>query len=589
MRNEGLSAPPPQLSVMLRLLWGLLRTCRLLAMSMLLLLLPQELVGDRKWCKIEELPVFSFSEIIHELPGNAVYECKNGFTRLPSKPNTTYCIDGNWTPLEDPCGEVCPFPPKQTRAKLKDEFGTSVLFPVGMVVHYVCKAGFEQVPGILNTITCGKNMKWSPLARFCRGKTCETPTLVNGGSILSFNSEYTFGARILYMCIQGYTMIGRRWNTCEANGSDVRWSNPPPLCVRAVCKDPPDIPGGSHNGTASIYPYGTVIKYSCKETFSLIGEPIIYCDVDKTNRPLWSSKPPKCQVIICTDPVVQDGMKKISEFKDSYTFGGNITFECKIGYFMIGSYFIRCEANNTWIPKVPSCKKVSQDICGAPVILKGSVYPPQPYYNLGSIISVRCDKKYSFPDETMEMKARCKGYNQWDPPVQLCFCMYKASSVVLRLSPDTAKLHILNGIIKQGKKEYYYPGDEVIIECYAGYVLKGSSKIKYIGGEKWLPNIPHCYLSIFLRVLIAGCLLPVLIVGTKMVYQKFYLERARTESREMRQSTTATKEHSLLPKSKVAVASPNLLSNDLSSETSKRIAVQGKLGHPRNFRSKSVY
>ncbi|XP_077785176.1 membrane cofactor protein-like isoform X7 [Podarcis muralis] len=472
--------------------------------------------GDRKWCKIEELPVFSFSEIIHELPGNAVYECKNGFTRLPSKPNTTYCIDGNWTPLEDPCGEVCPFPPKQTRAKLKDEFGTSVLFPVGMVVHYVCKAGFEQVPGILNTITCGKNMKWSPLARFCRGKTCETPTLVNGGSILSFNSEYTFGARILYMCIQGYTMIGRRWNTCEANGSDVHWSNPPPLCVRAVCKDPPDIPGGSHNGTASIFPYGTVIKYSCKETFSLIGEPIIYCDVDKTNRPLWSSKPPKCQVIICTDPVVQDGMKKISEFKDSYTFGGNITFECKIGYFMIGSYFIRCEANNTWIPKVPSCKKV-------------------------------------------------------------------------RLSPDTAKLHILNGIIKQGKKEYYYPGDEVIIECYAGYVLKGSSKIKYIGGGKWLPNIPHCYLSIFLRVLIAGCLLPVLIVGTKMVYQKFYLERARRESREMQQSTTATKEHSLLPKSKVAVASPNLLSNDLSSETSKRIAVQGKLGHPRNFRSKSVY
>uniref|UniRef100_A0A670IAC0 Sushi domain-containing protein n=1 Tax=Podarcis muralis TaxID=64176 RepID=A0A670IAC0_PODMU len=361
-------------------------------------------------------------------------------------------------------------------------FGTSVLFPVGMVVHYVCKAGFEQVPGILNTITCGKNMKWSPLARFCRAPLYELPT--NCTSDL-------YGLSITWLdflsCTFRYTMIGRRWNTCEANGSDVRWSNPPPLCV-PVCKDPPDIPGGSHNGTASIYPYGTVIKYSCKETFSLIGEPIIYCDVDKTNRPLWSSKPPKCQVIICTDPVVQDGMKKISEFKDSYTFGGNITFECKIGYFMIGSYFIRCEANNTWIPKVPSCKKVSQDICGAPVILKGSVYPPQPYYNLGSIISVRCDKKYSFPDETMEMKARCKGYNQWDPPVQLCFCMYKASSVVLR-SVDTEDKNFKTLL------EYYYPGDEVIIECYAGYVLKGSSKIKYIGGEKWLPNIPHCYLS----------------------------------------------------------------------------------------------
>nr|XP_034978147.1 membrane cofactor protein-like [Zootoca vivipara] len=485
MRNEGLSAPPPQLSVMLLLFWGFLRTCRLLAMSMLLLL-PQELVGDRKRCKIEKLPVFSFSEIIHEIPGYAEYGCKKGFARFPSKPNMIHCIDGNWTPLEDPCGEVCPFPPKQTRAKLKDEFGTSVLFPVGMVVHYVCKAGFEQVPGILNTITCGRNLKWSPLAKFCKGKTCEIPTPINDGSIFSFNSEYTTGARILYMCVQGYTMIGKRTNRCQDYGSDVRWSNPPPRCVRAVCINPPDIPGGSHNGTGPPYPYGIVIKYNCTETLSLIGEPIIYCDVDKTNRPLWSSKPPKCQVIICADPVVQDGVKKISEFKDYYTFGSNITFECEIGYFMIGSYIIRCVANNTWIPKAPSCKKISQDICGAPGILKGSVHPPQPHYKLGSIISVQCDKKYSFPDETMEMKAECKGYNQWDPPIQLCF---------FRLSPDIAKLRISNGRIKHGGKEYYYPGDEVIVQCYAGYFSKGSSKFKYIGGKKWVPNTPYCYLS----------------------------------------------------------------------------------------------
>lgn len=59
---------------------------------------------------------------------------------------------------------------------------------------------------------------------------------------------------------------------------------------------------------------------------------------------------------MCKDPVVEHGVK-LSGFGHSYTYGNNITYECKIGYFMIGSYLIQCEENSAWNPAVPSCKQ----------------------------------------------------------------------------------------------------------------------------------------------------------------------------------------------------------------------------------------
>lgn len=59
---------------------------------------------------------------------------------------------------------------------------------------------------------------------------------------------------------------------------------------------------------------------------------------------------------MCEDPVVEHGVK-LSGFGHLYTYGNNITYECKIGYFMIGSYLIQCEENSTWNPAVPSCKQ----------------------------------------------------------------------------------------------------------------------------------------------------------------------------------------------------------------------------------------
>ncbi|XP_061486593.1 C4b-binding protein alpha chain-like [Rhineura floridana] len=258
----------------------------------------------------------------------------------------------------------------------------------------------------------------------------------------------------------------------------------PQETVGLLCAAPPDIPDGSHSGTGSPYTYGIVITYNCSENFSLIGAPSISCGVDNTQA-VWKGKLPKCKVVKCKDPVIEHGII-LSGFGHLYTYGDNITFECKIGYFMIGSYLIRCEENSTWCPEVPSCKKIHPQLCGAPLIPSGAVHPLQHQYKIGMVVAVTCSRHYSFPDETMEMRVACQGYNLWDPPVQPCF---------FRTSPDTFRLSIRNGKIVHGKKSNYEPGDTVTVECSAGYTLIGPSEIRYIGGKQWSPKMPSCSLN----------------------------------------------------------------------------------------------
>ncbi|XP_044302758.1 complement component receptor 1-like protein [Varanus komodoensis] len=179
---------------------------------------------------------------------------------------------------------------------------------------------------------------------------------------------------------------------------------------------------------------------------------------------------------------------------------------------MIGSYLIKCTRNSSWYPEVPSCKKITSELCGAPLIPSGKVEPLQPQYEIGHVIDVHCDANYCFPDETIEMSVQCQGYNLWNPPVQPCF---------FRTSHDTSELFIHNGKIIRGKKNIYKPGDKVTVECNAGFALSGPAEIRYIGGKKWLPAIPTCSLNAFFILLITAFVLIVLLLAIKMIYQKY--------------------------------------------------------------------
>nr|XP_060628837.1 complement factor H-related protein 5-like isoform X2 [Anolis sagrei ordinatus] len=235
---------------------------------------------------------------------------------------------------------------------------------------------------------------------------------------------------------------------------------------------------------------GFFVTYTCKLGFVKIPGKRRYT-VCRNNT--WSPIEESCTASKCDDPIVEHGTK-ISGFKQLYSDGDNVTFECNIGYFMIGSYFIQCD-NNTWYPTLPSCKTIVKDFCGAPILPYGMVEPVRLQYHIGSIIAVYCKPNYSFPDETIEMSLTCDGFNIWEPNVQPCF---------LRTSPDTSKFFLHNGKIIHGKKKIYEPGDNITVECQPGYALNGPREIRYVGGGKWLPVHPRCYLNAFFTLLISG-------------------------------------------------------------------------------------
>ncbi|CAI5777763.1 Uncharacterized protein PODLI_1B005966 [Podarcis lilfordi] len=287
-----------------------------------------------------------------------------------------------------------------------------------------------------------------------------------------------------------------------------QWSLPQDS-VRFFCTIAPNISNGSHNGTgAPFYALGTVITYTCHDNFSLIGAHSISCGMDGDTKGVWKGKPPKCKVVKCKDPVVEHGLI-LSGFGHSYTYGNTIIFECKTGYFLMGNYLIKCGANSSWYPALPSCKEIDPGLCGAPLIPSGTVRPLRHQYKIGTSVVVTCNKQYSFPDETMEMNVACQGYNSWYPPVQACF---------FRTSPDIYYLSIRNARIIRGKKTSYEPGDTVTIRCSAGYTLAGPSEIRYIGGKQWSPKLPSCYLSFVFVLLIAACLLIFLWLPAQSVY-----------------------------------------------------------------------
>ncbi|XP_032073631.1 membrane cofactor protein-like isoform X1 [Thamnophis elegans] len=296
--------------------------------------------------------------------------------------------------------------------------------------------------------------------------------------------------QVFYKCKLGFELVNENvtFLVCRKGA----WLPKEDLCKRIYCGQPPKITDGFHNGTATTYPFGTKIHYRCNKNLSLIGASFMVCGINKNLTGLWKEKPPICKGVFCNNPVVEHGII-ISEPEKKYTYGSKVKFQCEIGYFMIGNYLIRCEKSNNWVPIVPSCKKIAAGICGPPSILNGDIEPLQPQYETGVTVVITCNRNYSFIDDTIIMTIQCQGYNLWHPPAQLC---------LFKTSPDNFHLFINHGKIVRGGKKYYEPGDEVDIACHGGYVLKGPSKIKYIGGKKWLPSVPTCHLSNFIKLVI---------------------------------------------------------------------------------------
>ncbi|KAH1171610.1 hypothetical protein KIL84_007228, partial [Mauremys mutica] len=286
--------------------------------------------------------------------GNTViFECDSGYILTGS--SSVKCEANNsWVPSLPTCLRACESPPRFSFAELPGVVNNS--YPVGTELKYSCRSGYTLAPGKSPLVTCLANSTWSADPEFCVGKPCKPLELENGR--VDF-TDLLFGATANFSCNEGYRLIGTTSAKCVDSGNGVDWDKELPHCQAIPCLPPPGIANGSHTGqNEQEFTFGSAVTYKCDQGFSLIGEASIHCTTKDNFNGEWSGPAPECKVVRCPEPEVKNG-KKQSGFGPDYSYGNTVIFECDSGYTLTGSSSVKCEANNSWVPSLPTCLSIT--------------------------------------------------------------------------------------------------------------------------------------------------------------------------------------------------------------------------------------
>nr|XP_042704901.1 membrane cofactor protein-like isoform X5 [Chrysemys picta bellii] len=480
----------------------------------------------------------------------------------------------------------CGAPPRLISAELQDEFKTQTDFAVGTTVRYSCRSGYQRVPGVPPTLTCERDSVWPEPKEFCQRKSCGHPGDLENGKV--HITDLLFGSSITFSCDEGFRLIGSRTSQCVIDGTRVTWDHQIPFCEKIPCRPPPEIENGRYTGDPNNeYAYGATVIYSCDTvprgtpSFSLIGEATIHCTVGEAQNGIWSGEPPECKVVKCSNVEVENG-RKLSGFGPSYTYQDAITFGCNAGYFLVGRNEIKCQANNSWSPAIPTCEEITPTVCGTPQFSNGQILPSKPRYVTGDRITLTCEANYVLFDGAKSMTVHCKGNNVWDPPVQTCQITPSVCSApafpngnilpskpqyvtgdgitltcetnyvlldgeksmtvhckgnnvwdppvqtCLHVCPDPVSTH---RNVKSGAKHHYVVGDNVTIECSTVYTLHGEPNIQCTGELQWKPAIPECSLSLYIKISI-GVLVIAAILMAICIYKRYFSQKGSYQTDE---------------------------------------------------------
>ncbi|XP_065258494.1 C4b-binding protein alpha chain-like isoform X3 [Emys orbicularis] len=447
------------------------------------------------------------------------FSCDEGFRLIGSK--TSQCvIDGTrvtWNHEIPFCEEIPCRPP------LEIENGRYTGDPnnhytYGSTVTYSCNTGGTERLSLIGaaSIHCtadeDQNGIWSGQPPECKVVKCSNVEVENGRKQSGFGPSYTYQDAITFGCEAGYFLVGSKVIICQANNS---WSPAKPRCERGICSAL-EFPHGTVLPSKSQYLNGESVTLTCDANYFLLNgakSMTLRCEKNTWDLPIQT-----CQMVKCSNVEVENG-RKLSGFGPSYTYQDAITFGCNAGYFLVGRNEIKCQANNSWSPAIPTCEQITPSVCGTPQFSNGQILPSKPRYVTGDDVTLTCEANYVLFDGAKSMTVRCKGNNVWDPPVQTC----------QNVCPD---LVIPHRNVKSGAKHHYVVGDNVTIECSTLYTVHGEPNIRCTDEFQWKPAIPECRLSLYIKIIIGVIVIAVVILMATCIYKRYFSQKGSYQTDE---------------------------------------------------------
>ena len=388
----------------------------------------------------------------YEFGNRIMFMCKSGY-RLSTEHDVIYCTDnGTWDNNAPTCTQIlCP-----PIVSIDQGIVIGNNTP-GSVVKYKCQLGHKLAGSA--TRECQTNGTWSVESPVCRKINCPKPKKPPNGKVSP--TDLTYGSQIVYGCDYGFELRGSKKRRC---GSSKTWSGRPPTCQQIRCRRPKPNLHGYHLGTN--YSMDNNITWFCDNGFTLRGHDIQTCQRNKK----WTGTYPNCERNHCD---LLSDIENGSILVNNNMFNDTVVFTCDIGYQMMGSSHLFCQASSQWNGSVPICIRKS---CPQPRVIKhasisGNIYK----YNFN--ITYRCDTGYELVGEATRV---CQDDGSWggdaDPACIIITCKVPqpTSNLNIQVSGDT-----------YGSTLAYY--------CERGYLLSGIQTDRTCGPDRqWSGDPSSC-------------------------------------------------------------------------------------------------
>ncbi|KAF7657860.1 hypothetical protein LDENG_00021020 [Lucifuga dentata] len=251
-----------------------------------------------------------------------------------------------------------------------------------------------------------------------------------------------------------------------------------PHCEQAIeCKPLSDPEQGSHH---CFHPYGPDhFNSSCHFQCELGFQLVGTPRLQCQANGRWNHPAPLCQVQQCPALNHTGVSMNCSHPIAPYSYNSTCEFRCHEGYKLSGQDWIQCEHTGQWTASIPACTVVQCNSLKAPLHASIRCQDPVEEYSYGSLCTVQCEEGFDLIGTNM---TGCSSGGNWSHALPVC----QAKRCSTLKSPAHGSLVCTD---PHGAFSF---SSRCTSTCEENFVLNGTDDAECTSLGTWSKELPHC-------------------------------------------------------------------------------------------------